>query len=145
MFSSSDEVYVVSISRNYIILSVTYSFSLGKWARIEGNDCKLLRVKTSLVDWSVCTWAQWVCKTIRQNRIGFSYIFSWKVELLQHAKMKCNNKFYWYVKSFHLAILFQPNHLPQLVNTITKLLVEEIENLWHMHHVWNAMSIISYI
>ena len=23
----------------------------------------------------------------------------WKVELLQHVNMKCNDKFYWYVKS----------------------------------------------
>ena len=47
----------------------------------------------------------------------------WKVELLQHDNMKLNNQFYWYVKSFLLASLcsiFQLNHLPQLVNTITK-------------------------
>ena len=47
----------------------------------------------------------------------------WKVELLQHVNMKLNNQFFWYVKSFLLASLcsiFQLNHLPQLVNTITK-------------------------
>ena len=47
----------------------------------------------------------------------------WKVELLQHVNMKLNNQFYWYVKGFLLASLcsiFQLNHLPQLVNTITK-------------------------
>ena len=47
----------------------------------------------------------------------------WKGELLQHDNMKLNNQFYWYVKSFLLASLcsiFQLNHLPQLVDTITK-------------------------
>ena len=28
----------------------------------------------------------------------------WKVELLQHVNMEHNNKFHWYVKSFHLTI-----------------------------------------
>ena len=46
MFSSSDEVYDVSISRNYILLSVTYNFGLGNSAKIERNDGKLLCVKT---------------------------------------------------------------------------------------------------
>ena len=27
--------------------------------------------------WSIEEWEQWVSKTIRQNRMGFSYIFSW--------------------------------------------------------------------
>ena len=31
----------------------------------------------------------------------------WKVELLQHVNMKHNNKFYWYVKRFHLTIYWQ--------------------------------------
>ena len=35
-----------------------------------------------------------------------SWIY-WKVELLQHVNMKHNNKFYWYVKSFHLTIYWQ--------------------------------------
>ena len=35
-----------------------------------------------------------------------SWIY-WKVELLQHVNMKHNNKFYWYVKSFHLTIDWQ--------------------------------------
>ena len=64
MFSSPDEVYDVSISWNYITLSVTYFFGQGKWAKIERNGGKLLCVKTSLVDWSVSAWAQWVSKTI---------------------------------------------------------------------------------
>ena len=76
MLSSSDEVYDDSISWNYVLLSVTYKFGLGKWAKIERNDGKQLCVKTSLVDWSVYTWAQWVSKTIRQDRMGLSYIFS---------------------------------------------------------------------
>ena len=45
-------------SWNYILLSVTYNFGLGKWAKIEKNVGKLLCVKTSLVDWSLCRWAQ---------------------------------------------------------------------------------------
>ena len=32
---------------------------------------------------------------------------SWKVELLQHVNMKYNNKFYWYVQSFHLTTYWQ--------------------------------------
>ena len=35
-----------------------------------------------------------------------SWIY-WKVELLQHVTMKYNNKFYWYVRSFHLTIYWQ--------------------------------------
>ena len=35
MLSSSDEVYDNSISWNYILLSVTYGFGLGKWAKIK--------------------------------------------------------------------------------------------------------------
>ena len=31
----------------------------------------------------------------------------WEVELLQHVNMKCDNTFYWYVKSFHLTIYWQ--------------------------------------
>ena len=81
MLSSSDEVYDDSISWNYVLLSVTYKFGLGKWAKIERNDGKQLCVKTSLVDWSVYTWAQWVSKTIRQDRMGFSYIFSWSFQV----------------------------------------------------------------
>ena len=79
--SSSDEVYDDSISLNYILLSVTNNFGLGKWAKIERNDCKQLCVKTSLVDWSVYTWAQWVNKIARQNRMGFSYILSWSFQV----------------------------------------------------------------
>ena len=75
--SSSEKVYDVSNSWNYILLCVTYNFGLGKRVKIERNDGKLLCVKTSRVDWSLYTWAQWVSKTIRQNRMGFSHIFSW--------------------------------------------------------------------
>ena len=46
MFASPDKVYSVSISWNFILLSVTYNFGLGKWAKIERNDGKLLRVKS---------------------------------------------------------------------------------------------------
>ena len=42
IFSSSDKVRDVSISWNYILLSVTDNFGLGKWAKIERNDSKLL-------------------------------------------------------------------------------------------------------
>ena len=31
------------------------------------------------------------------------YWIYWKMELLQHVNIKCNDKFYWYVKSFHLT------------------------------------------
>ena len=47
MFYYSDAVYGVSISWNYILLRVTNNFGLGKWAKIERNDGKVLRVKTS--------------------------------------------------------------------------------------------------
>ena len=76
MLSSSDEVYDDGISWNYVLLSVTYKFGLGKWAKIERNDGKQLCVKTSLVDWSVYTWAQWVSKTIRQDRMGLSLLIA---------------------------------------------------------------------
>ena len=74
-------VYDVSISWNYILFSVTYNFGMGKWAKISRNDGKLLRVETLLVDWRVFTWEQWVSKTIRLNRMGFSYIFSWSCQV----------------------------------------------------------------
>ena len=74
---SLDGLYDVSVSWNYILLSATYNSGLGKWAKIEGNDGKLLRVKTSLVDLSVYTWAT-------TTRIVWA-------------------EFYWYVKSFHLT------------------------------------------
>ena len=38
------EVCDVSISSNYSLLSMTDNFSLGKWAKIERNGSKLLRV-----------------------------------------------------------------------------------------------------
>ena len=60
----------------YSFARYIYNFGLGKWAKIERKNGKLLCVKTSLVDWSVYTWAQSVSKTIRQNRMGFSYIIS---------------------------------------------------------------------
>ena len=57
---------------------------------------------------------------------AISWIY-WKIELLQNVNMKRNNKLYWYVKKFSfdyllasLCIIFQPNHYPQLVNTVTK-------------------------
>ena len=73
------------------VTNVTYNFGLGKWAKIEGNDGKLLCVETSLVDWSVYTWARWVSKAIRQNRMGFSYILSWSCQLwLLSLSFFCN-------------------------------------------------------
>ena len=65
MFSFSDAVYGVNIScQYYILLRLTDNYGLGKWAKIERNDGKVLRVKTSPVDWRVYTWEQWVSKTI---------------------------------------------------------------------------------
>ena len=82
LFSYSDKVRDISFSWNYIILSVTYNFGLGKWAEIERNGSISLCVKTLLVDWDVyMQWAQWVSKTVRQNRMGFSYIFSWSCQV----------------------------------------------------------------
>ena len=62
ILSSSDEVYDDSISLNYILLSVNCNlgWEMGhNWAKIERNDGKQLCIQTSLVDWSICTWAQW--------------------------------------------------------------------------------------
>ena len=81
MFSSSDEVHDVNISWNYILLSVTYNFGLGKWAKIVRNDSKPLCVMTLPVDCIHVQWAHRVSKTIRQNRMGFSYIFSWSCQV----------------------------------------------------------------
>ena len=99
MLSSSDEVYDDSISWNYVLLSVTYKFGLGKWAKIERNDGKQLCVKTSLVDWSVYTWAQWVSKTIRQNRMGFFLTFSlsaFLVSWLSSGWKYLTRRLFWY-------------------------------------------------
>ena len=45
----------VSISWNYILLSVNYNFGLGNWDKIERNDGNLLGAKTWLVDGRVRT------------------------------------------------------------------------------------------
>ena len=58
MLPSSDEVHNVGISWNYILLSATYNFGLGKGAKIERNDSKPLCVKTLLVDWGVYTCSE---------------------------------------------------------------------------------------
>ena len=69
MFSSSEEVHDISINWNYILLSPSYNFGLGKWAKIERNDS--IHVQ----------WEQCVSKTMRQNRMGFSYICSWSCQV----------------------------------------------------------------
>ena len=81
MFSSSHKVHDVNNIWNYILWSVIENFGLEKWAKIERNNGKLLRVKTSLVDWRVYTWEQWVSKTARQTPMVFFYIFSWNCQV----------------------------------------------------------------
>ena len=56
VLSSSDEVYDVSISWNYTLLSMANNFTLGKLTKIERNRGKLLPIRTSLVDWRVYMW-----------------------------------------------------------------------------------------
>ena len=127
IFSSSDDVCDVSIRVNYILLTVTDIFGKGKWAKIERNDGKLLRVWTSpIVEENTRDNSELVVQDTRAvgaslissleiARYGFRWYFPmfaniwiyWKVELLQHVNMKHNNKFYWYVKSFHLTIYWQ--------------------------------------
>ena len=70
MFSSSDVVYDVSISWTYILVNVTDNFGLEKRAKIERNDGKILRVKTSPVDLIVYTWEQWVSETKTPESYG---------------------------------------------------------------------------
>ena len=53
----------------YILLSVTGNFGLGKWAKIERNDGKLLRFKTSPVDWRIYAWEQWVLKLLGMTTV----------------------------------------------------------------------------
>ena len=69
MFSSSEEVHDISINWNYILLIPSYNFGLWKWAKIERNDS--IHVQ----------WEQCVSKTMRQNRMGFSYICSWSCQV----------------------------------------------------------------
>ena len=76
-----DEVYDVSVNWKCILLSVTDNFGLGKWVKIERNDGKVLRIKTSPVDWRVYMWEQWIGKSRLHNRMGFSYIFSWSCQV----------------------------------------------------------------
>ena len=49
MFSSSDEVCDVSISWNYILLSMTHKFGLWKWARIEKTTVNYFVLRKLLV------------------------------------------------------------------------------------------------
>ena len=77
MFSSSDEVYDVSIGWHYILLSATFNFGLGKWAKVDKNDVTLLCVKASLVDWA---------------KFLHSPIFHYAYSLLLKENNSANNK-----------------------------------------------------
>ena len=70
----------------------------------------------------------------------------WKVELLQLVKMKRNNKFkkifIWLFTGKSLYyISTQP--FSTTYKHYFKIISREMENLWHIHYFWNAMSIIS--
>ena len=73
MLSSSDVVYNVTISWNYILLSVTDNFGLGKWAKMErlttANEFEL-RIQRSIEDYTRKNSESII---IRQNSMGFSY------------------------------------------------------------------------
>ena len=68
----------------------------------------------------------------------------WKVELLQHVNMKYDDKFYWYVKSFHLTTYWQVVvlYFNPTISTICKHHCKIISQ-GNIHHVWNVMSIVS--
>ena len=86
---------------------------------------------------------KWYFLMFANNRIY------WEVELLQQVNMECNKTFYWYAKSFHLTIYWQAFVLyfnPTISSKYKhyyKIIVREMENLWHIHHIWNAMTIVS--
>ena len=76
ILSSSDEVHDVGISWNYILLSATYNFGLGKGAKIERNDSKPLCVKTLLVDWGVYTCSEHSESVKQYARIVWAFLIS---------------------------------------------------------------------
>ena len=84
MLSSSDEVHNVSISWNYILLSVTYNFGWGKGAKIERNDSKPLCVKT-LGDWGVYTCSEHSESVKQFARIVWAFL----VSSLEVARYDC--------------------------------------------------------
>ena len=57
MCSSLDGLYDVSISWNYILLSVTDNFGLGKWAELKETTVNYFVLRHH---WSIETWEQWV-------------------------------------------------------------------------------------
>ena len=99
MLSSSDEVQDVSISWSYTLLSVTDNFGVGKWAKLKETTVNYCTSwKTSPIDWRVYTRNHWVSKTIRQNRMGLSYVFFRSCQVLLPAPpffsnvSPCSNK-----------------------------------------------------
>ena len=99
MLSSSDEVQDVSISWSYTLLSVTDNFGVGKWAKLKETTVNYCTSwKTSPIDWRVYTRNHWVSKTIRQNRMGLSYVFFRSFQVLLPAPpffsnvSPCSNK-----------------------------------------------------
>ena len=45
-----------------------------------------------------------------------------------------------------LCIIFQPNHFPQLMNTVAKIIISQGNGKFvaYIHHVWNAKAKISW-
>ena len=80
MFYFSDAVYGVNISWNYILLRVTNNFGLGKWAKIERNDGKVLRVKTS-PSIEECTRENGESLTQYTRIVLATEIFSWSCQV----------------------------------------------------------------
>ena len=121
--------------RNQFQTSIKFSLQFRSWV-----DVMLLAILNMLKNF------RWYFLVFAINRIY------WKLELLQHLNMKCNNNFYVNIKRFSVIWLFPGKSLynipTQPFSTTCKhhykIINQGMENLWHMSclkcHVHNKLT-----
>ena len=73
----------VSISWGYVLLSTNDNFSFGKWAKIERNDCKVLRV------WHQQSNEEYTCDTSELVNQDVRIVWASLISSLEVAKYNC--------------------------------------------------------
>ena len=69
----------------------------------------------------------------------------WKVELLQHVNMKCNNEFYRYVESFHLTMhwkVFVLYFNPTIFHNLQTPLQNNYSGKWKICSIYTMFEIV---
>ena len=72
----------------------------------------------------------------------------WKVELLQHVNLKCNNKFWWQVIDYSTGTslyYISTNLFSTTYKHYYKIISQGNGKFVDIHHVWNAISNVSCI